>query len=83
MRGTKTWSITLPTELGREAEKVAKEEKRTKNDLVREAIRRYLEARQLRKLQAYGAKKARDLGISSEDDVNRLVHGYRSESGQT
>lgn len=35
--------------------------------------------RQLKELQAYGAKKARELGITSEDDVDRLVHEYRAE----
>jgi CopG family transcriptional regulator/antitoxin EndoAI len=83
VRTTKTWSISLPPKLEKEAEKAAKEEHRTKSELIREALRRYLEGRQLRKLQAYGAKRARELGIVSEDDVDRLVHEYRSERGKS
>lgn len=79
MRTTKTWSISLPPKLEKEAEKAAKDENRTKSELIREALRRYLETRKFRKLQAYGAKRARELGIVSEDDVDRLVHEYRNQ----
>jgi CopG family transcriptional regulator/antitoxin EndoAI len=83
LRATKTWSISLPAKLEKEAEKAAKEEKRTKSELIREALRRYLDVRQFRKLQSYGAKKARELGVTSDQDVDRLVHEYRDESRQT
>jgi len=43
MRTTKTWTISLPPKLGREAERTAREENRTKSELVREALRMYLE----------------------------------------
>ena len=83
LRTTKTWSISLPPKLGKEAEKAAKDENRTKSELIREALRRYLEGRQLRKLQAYGAKRAGDRGITGEEDVDRLVHEYRRERGKS
>lgn len=79
MRTTKTWSISLPPKLEKEAQRAAKEEHRTKSELIREALRRYLDGRQLKKLQAYGGKRARELGIVSEDDVDRLVHDDRSD----
>jgi len=79
VRTTKTWSISLPPKLEREAEKAAKEEHRTKSELIREALRRYLEGRQFKKLQAYGAKRARDLGITNEEGIDRLVHEYRND----
>lgn len=79
MRTTKTWSISLPPKLEKEAERAAREENRTKSELIREALRRYLEGRRFRKLQAYGAQRAGDLGIVSEDDVDRLVHEYRRQ----
>ena len=79
MRTTKTWSISLPPKLEKEAERAAREENRTKSELMREALRRYLEGRRFRKLQAYGAKRAGELGIVSEDDVDRLVHEYRRQ----
>ena len=79
LRTTITWSISLPPRLGKEAEKAAKEENRTKSELIREALRRYLEGRRFRKLQSYGAKRARELGITTEEYVVRLVHQYRGQ----
>jgi len=52
LRATRTWSISLPPRLEKEAEKAAKEENRTKSELIREALRRYLEGRRFRELQS-------------------------------
>ncbi len=77
MRTTKTWTISLPPKLGREAERTAREENRTKSELVREALRMYLEERRWRKLQRQTARRAQALGVRSEEDVDRLVHEAR------
>lgn len=77
MRTTKTWTISLPPKLLREAERTAKEENRTKSELVREALRLYLEGQQWRKLQRKTALQAQALGIRTEEDVNQLVHAVR------
>ena len=77
MRATKTWTISLPPKLVRQAERTAKEENRTKSELVREALRLYLEERRWRKLQRQTAIRAQALGIKTEEDVNRLIHEVR------
>ncbi|MGB4782551.1 CopG family ribbon-helix-helix protein [Candidatus Methylomirabilis sp.] len=77
MRTTKTWTISLPPKLVREAERTAKEEHRTKSELVREALRLYLEDQQWRTLQRKTALQAQALGIRTEEDVDRLVHAIR------
>ena len=79
MRTTKTWSISLPPRLEKEAQRAAREENRTKSELIREALRRYLQGRKLRNLQAYGAMKAKESGMSGEENVDHLVHQYRRE----
>jgi prevent-host-death family protein len=61
-----------------EAEKVAKEENRTRSQLIREALRRYVAERELRRLQRYGMEKAKELGLK-EEDVQRLIDEYRAE----
>ena len=43
MRTTKVYSITMPPELARQAERLAKKESRTMSELMREALRRYQE----------------------------------------
>ena len=78
MRTTKLITISLMPEFMEEIEKLAKEERRTKSELVREALRRYIAEKELRRLQRYGLKKAGELGLK-EEDVPRLVDEYRAE----
>ena len=77
MRTTKTWTISLPPKLIREAERTAKEENRTKSELLREALRLYLEDQRWRKLQRKTALQAQALEIRTEEDVDRIVHAVR------
>jgi Arc/MetJ-type ribon-helix-helix transcriptional regulator len=41
MRTTKVYSITMPPDMARQAERLAKKENRTMSELMREALRRY------------------------------------------
>ena len=76
MRTTKILSLSLPPKLLREAERVAKEEGRTKSELFCEALRRYLLEEKVRRLQRFGARQAHKLGIKASD-VQRLIGEYR------
>ncbi len=78
MRTTKVTSLSLPPKLLREAERLARREGRTKSELLREALRRYLADSRWRELQEFGRPQARKLGIE-ESDVERLVAEYRAE----
>ncbi len=60
----------------REAERVARQEGRTKSELFREALRRYVDERRWRELQRYGASWARRLG-KTQADVGRAGQEYR------
>ena len=79
MRTTKVLSITLPEEMLKQAKKRAKKENRTMSEFVREALRRYEALQKLRELQAYGEKRAAAVGVSTEEDVDRVIHEYRAE----
>ena len=76
MRTTRVLSLSLPPDLVREAERVAKQEGRTKSELFREALRRYVEERRWRGLQRYGASRARRVAIT-EASVERTVQEFR------
>jgi CopG family transcriptional regulator / antitoxin EndoAI len=76
MRTTKIWNISLPPEMARAAEKTAKEEARTKSELIREALRQYLWGRRWKELRRYGEQKAGERGIR-EEDLDDLVHEAR------
>jgi len=60
-----------------EIEKLAKEERRTKSELVREALRYYIAERELKRLQRYGMEKAKEKGLT-EEDVQRLIDEDRT-----
>ena len=79
MRHTRTWTISLPPDMEREALQVAKQEHRTKSELVREAIREYVVLRRLREIQRTLSVKAHQRGIRTEEDVDRIIHELRSE----
>jgi len=45
MRVTRTWTVSLPPDMSRVAQQLAREEHRTKSELVREALRCYVAQR--------------------------------------
>jgi CopG family transcriptional regulator/antitoxin EndoAI len=78
MRTSKIVSITLPPTMLKQADKLARKENRTKSELVREALRRYIVQQEYQELQRQGRERARRLGLK-QSDVNRLIHEYRAE----
>jgi len=71
------WTISLPMGLARDAERVANEEGRSKSELVREALRLYIEERRWRTPQRETAARARTLGLRSKEDVVCLIRAGR------
>jgi CopG family transcriptional regulator / antitoxin EndoAI len=78
-RTTKTITISVPPEMADQIEEIMREEGRTKSELLREALRQYMQDRQWKKVLRRSERRAKDLGITP-DDVERLVDEYRSES---
>lgn len=78
MRSTKVLSLSLPPELALEAERIAKEEGRTKSELFREALRRYIQERNWRELHHYGVRRAQKRDVR-QADVERLIDEYRKD----
>lgn len=79
-RATKVLGFSVPEELAKEYEEMAKAESKTKSELFREMVRKYRQSKELeefKELRAYGAKKAKELGIKSEEDILRLIHEAR------
>ena len=71
-------SVTLPPSLLDEVERLAQREGKSAEELMQEAVRRYVLRRRIRDLQSYGAEQAKNLGVR-EEDVERLIHEYRRE----
>ncbi len=74
----KLLSVSIPDELMREAEAIARAQGKTKSQLVREALRRQVQLERLRELQRHGRRRAEERGVGPED-VEALVDELRDE----
>jgi len=69
-------TISLPPDLAREAEEIAREEGKTLSAVIQDALRLARRERLRRTLadaQQYWSRKAREKGILTEDDLDRLL----------
>ena len=73
--------IVIPPTLVAEIRAAADEEKRSAQEVVSEAIERYLKNRRWQRIFAYGEERARALGLS-EEDIPRLIAESRQEQRQ-
>jgi len=75
---TQSFNIVLPKELVQKIDAVAKIEYRNRSELIREAVRRYVtDIDEWEKLFASVSIQGKKMGITSEEDVNRIVQEYR------
>lgn len=69
-------TISLPPDLARDAESMAKAEGKTLSGVIQDALRQARMQRRLqefRGIQGYWSCKARDKGILTEQDLERLL----------
>ena len=72
-RQTVQWTVSIPPPLSRMASRIAREEYRTRSELVREALRRYLETRTLDRIRNKLSKRLKAMGVKNEADIERLI----------
>lgn len=71
-------TISIPADLARDAEALARAEGKTLSGVIQDALRQArIERRlqELRGLQGYWSRKARDKGILTEQDLERYLRG--------
>jgi CopG family transcriptional regulator/antitoxin EndoAI len=74
----KLLSVSVPDELMREAEEVARAQGKTKSEVVREALRRHVQLERFRELRRHGRERAEERGFGPED-AETLVDDLRTE----
>jgi CopG family transcriptional regulator / antitoxin EndoAI len=79
MRSTRTLSVTLPPEMLKRAQSIAKRESRTMSELIREALRHYDRQSWWDEANAYGRQRALDRGLT-QGDVERVIDETRERS---
>ena len=69
-------TISLPYEMAKEVEEVAREERKTISAVIQEALRvtrRERLKREFYEIQGYWSSKAKERGILTEKDLNRYL----------
>lgn len=79
-RTTKTLTVSLPPEMVKEVERLASIENKSKSQLFRDMLALYEETateRQWQNVRRAGKRAVKRLGITSDDDIDRLIHEVR------
>lgn len=66
-------NISVPPAIAKQIEKVAKEENRTKSELLREAFRVYEFQKDWTRIKTLGEETARRMGIKTDEEVERIA----------
>ena len=78
MQDVQTINISLPKPLLKRIDALATKESRNRSELIREAARSYIqEQERWRAVFEVGRKASKRLGITSEEDVYKIVDEYR------
>ncbi len=75
-RTSKTITLSVSPEIADKIEELTKKEGRTRSEVLREALRQYVEDQEWREIFRYGRMKAKEKGIT-EDQVEDIVDTYR------
>ena len=76
-RKSSVFSISLPSDLAVDLDSAARQERRSRSELVREAVRQYVLFAKWRTLRQKASLKATEQGLQ-EEDIERLVDEERS-----
>lgn len=75
---TQTLNIALPKELVKRVDAKAKKEYKNRSELIREALRVYLEDwNEWEDIFRAGEKAMREMGIRSEKEIDAIVYEFR------
>lgn len=66
-------NVSMPPAMAKRVTKLAKEENRTKSELLREAFRSYEFQKDWRKIRVVGRATAIKMGIKTYEDVERIA----------
>jgi metal-responsive CopG/Arc/MetJ family transcriptional regulator len=77
MGKTSTSSISLPEEIAKEVDLMARRENKTKSGFIQDALRSYIELRKWQELQLKISAQARRLKIESDEDIEKIVDEVR------
>ena len=69
----KILNVSITPTIENEVTSIAKQEQKTKSEVVRDAIRQYSISRSLNKIYAYGREQSQSLGIETYEDIEGIA----------
>lgn len=66
-------NISVPYPMEQQIQALAREENKTKSELLREAFRIYMWRKNWAKIRAWGEETARRMGIETYDDIEKIA----------
>ena len=75
-------NITIPDSLLAEIQNAAEAEHRSVEDVLTDAVKKYLEDRSWEKLFRCGRERAEAEGITSEEGIDQVISDWRKENPQ-
>jgi len=83
-RTTKIVNFSLPPEIYKEVEELARQRETSRSQVLREALKQYVASeRRWQQLRKWGQETTKRLGIKDEDDVERIIYEYREEKSRS
>jgi len=83
-RTTKIVNFSLPPEIYKQVEELARQRETSRSQVLREALKQYVASeRRWQQLRKWGEETTKRLGIKDEDDVERIIHEYREEKSRS
>jgi len=83
-RTTKIVNFSLPPEIYKQVEELAKQKETSRSQVLREALKQYVASeRRWQQIRKWGEETAKRLGIEDEDGVERIIDEYREEKSRT
>lgn len=75
-RKTEVLAFSVPPEMGKIIDDIAEQEGRTRSELIREALRRYIAEEKWAQIYRYAEQKAFEKGIT-EDQIEEIIDAER------
>jgi len=83
-RTTKIVNFSLPPEIYKQVEELAKQKETSRSQVLREALKQYVASeKRWQQIRKWGEETTKRLGIKDENDVERIIDEYREEKSRT
>ena len=80
LKQTRTINLSLPNETYKEIDRLSKQKKLSKSEILNWALKQYIVWEEIwSEIYKWGKQSSKNLKIKNEEDVNKLIHQFRKE----